>query len=46
MTITDVIATRGSLPAQKIAPTWNSIVPQERSEGTRQRYGTRLPFAA
>ena len=42
MKITDVTATRVPLPAQKIAPTWNSIVQQERSEGTRQRYGTRL----
>jgi hypothetical protein len=30
------------LPAQRIAPIWNSIVQQERSEGTRPRAGTRL----
>jgi L-alanine-DL-glutamate epimerase-like enolase superfamily enzyme len=42
MKITDVAATRVPLPPQKIAPTWNSIVQQERSDGSRQRYGTRL----
>jgi len=42
MKIMDITATRVPRPPQKIVPTWNSIVQQERSEGTRPRFGTRL----